>query len=36
VGAPPPSPERIVVWLLIVILIVVLLAVLLNVLDVHT
>lgn len=35
-GAPSPSPERLVVWLLVVILIVVLLAVLLNILDVHT
>jgi hypothetical protein len=36
VSAPPPSPERIVVWLLIIILFIVFLALVFSVLDVHT
>jgi hypothetical protein len=34
-SSPPPSPERLFVWLLVIILVVVLLALLLSLFDVH-
>lgn len=34
-SSPPPSPERLIVWLIVAILIVVLLALVLSLFDVH-